>query len=118
MHISVCSTGEISTNFSDLLHLQKKGMVNSLPVLKRMHVDCEACSLGKLHKDELPVSVDRKHRNILKLVKTDLCGPMQTRSLGGAYYFLIFLMNVQDSPRCISSGRKVMLLNNSSNSKI
>jgi hypothetical protein len=34
---------------------------------------------------------DRRKRDILELVHTDLCGPMQTRSLGGAYYFLLFI---------------------------
>ena len=66
-------------------------MVNVLPVLKSMHVECEACALGKLHRDEFLVIVDRKQRDILELVHTDLCGPMQTMSLGGACYFLIFV---------------------------
>lgn len=35
--------------------------------------------------------VNRKQRDILELVHTDICGPMQTRSLGGAYYFLLFV---------------------------
>lgn len=39
-------------NFNDLLLLQKQGMVNGLPVLKNAHVDCEACALGKMHRDE------------------------------------------------------------------
>ena len=66
-------------------------MVNGLPILKSMHVDSEACSLGKLHRDEFSVIVDRKYRDILELVHTDLCWPMQTSSLGGAYYFLIIV---------------------------
>ena len=28
---------------------------------------------------------------VLYLVHTDVCGPMQTRSLGGAFYFLLFI---------------------------
>ena len=47
-------------NFSDLLLLHKKGMVNGLPILKSMHVHCEACVLGKLHRDEFPIIVDKK----------------------------------------------------------
>ena len=66
-------------------------MVNGLPVLKNVHFDFEACALGKMHGDEVPVNVDRKKRYILELVHTDLCGPRQTRSLGGAYYFLLFV---------------------------
>jgi transposase InsO family protein len=35
--------------------------------------------------------IDKRKRKILELVHTDVCGPMQTRSLRGAYYFLIFI---------------------------
>lgn len=93
-------------------------MANGIPVLKSMHVDCEACALGKLHRDEFLSIVDRKQSDILELVHTDLCGPMQTRSLGGSYYFLNSFMNVQGSPGCISLVRKVMLLNTSSNLEV
>lgn len=78
-------------NFNDLQLLQKQGMVNGLPILKNVHVDCEAWSLGMMHRDEFPINVDRKKRDILELVHSDLCGPMQMRSLGGAYYFLLFI---------------------------
>jgi len=104
-------------NFSDLLLLQNKGMVDGLPVLKKFHIDCEACAFGKQHRDEFPIIKDRKRRDILELLHTDLCGPTQTRSLGGAYYFLIFVNVVQDSHRYIFLNRRVMLLSISSNSE-
>ena len=63
-------------NFSDLLLLQKKDMVNDPRVFKSMHVHCEACVLSKLHRDEFPAIVDRNQRYILELVHTDLCGSM------------------------------------------
>lgn len=66
-------------------------MVNGLPALKNAHVDCEACALGKMDRDEFPVNVDRNKRDILELVHTDLCGPMQKRSLEGVCYFLLFV---------------------------
>ena len=34
-------------NFGDLFLLQNKGMVEGLPVLKKFHIDCEACAFGK-----------------------------------------------------------------------
>jgi hypothetical protein len=83
-------------NFNDLLLLQKSGMVEGLLVLKSVHIDFDACAMGKLHRDEFPVHIDRKKRDILELVHTDLCGPMLTISLGGAYYFLLF---IDDSTR-------------------
>jgi len=39
-------------NFNDLLLLQKIGMVEGLPILKPIHIDCDACALGKLHINE------------------------------------------------------------------
>ena len=66
-------------------------MVDGFPVLKNEHIDCEGCALGKMHKDEFPSNLNRIKRDILVLVHTDICGAMQTRSLGGAYYFLLFI---------------------------
>lgn len=66
-------------------------MVDGIPILKKLHIDCEACAFSKQHKDEFPAVKDRKQRDTLELVHTNLCGPIQTRSLGGAYYFLIFV---------------------------
>lgn len=78
-------------NLHDLFLLEKQGMVNGLLVLKDPHIDYEGCALAKMHRDEFPSSLNRKKRDILELVHTDICGPMQTRSLGGAYYFLLFI---------------------------
>ena len=49
------------------------------------------CALGKMHRDEFPSNSDRRKKDVLELIHTDVCGPMQTRSLGGAYYFLLFI---------------------------
>jgi len=77
--------------FNDLLLLKKRGMVEGLPILKSSHIDCDACAMGKFHRDEFRMKPNRKKRDILELVHKDLCGPMQTRLLGGAYYFLLFI---------------------------
>ena len=53
-------------------------MVRDLPMLKQVHNDCDACTLGKMHREEFPVRVEKKHRDILELLHTNLCGPMQT----------------------------------------
>ena len=66
-------------------------MVDGLPMLKNENVACEGCALGKMHRDEFPSNPDRKKRDVLDLVHTDVCGPMQTRSLGGAFYILLFI---------------------------
>ena len=52
---------------------------------------CEGCAFGKMHREEFLIHTDKIKRDILELVHTYVCGPMQTRSLGGAYHFLIFI---------------------------
>jgi transposase InsO family protein len=66
-------------------------MVEGLPVMKNDHIECEACALGKQHREEFPIHKEKRQTEILELIHTDVCGPMQTRSLGGASYFLIFV---------------------------
>ena len=38
-------------NFNDFLLLQKKEMVRGLPTLKQVHNECDACALGKMHRE-------------------------------------------------------------------
>ena len=83
-------------NHNDLMLLQKKLMVEGLPIIKGEHFECGDCALGKQHREEFPMHENRRKREILELVHIDVCGPMQTKSLGGAYYFLIF---IDDSTR-------------------
>lgn len=78
-------------NHKYLMLLQKNTMVEGLPVLKNDNVECEACVLGKQHREEFPIHKAKRQREILELIHTDVCGPMQTRSIGGAWYFLIFV---------------------------
>ena len=78
-------------NHHDLMLLQKKLMVEGLPLIKGEHFECEGCALGKQHRDEFLVHENRRKCEILELVHSDVCGPMQTKSLSGAYYFLIFI---------------------------
>ena len=66
-------------------------MVEGLPAIKNDHIECVACALGKQHRNEFPNHEEKRQTEILELIHTDVCGPMQTISLGGAWYFLIFV---------------------------
>jgi hypothetical protein len=77
-------------NHPDLLLLQKKNMVEGLPMLKNEKFACDGCASGNMHRDEFPSNPDKKKRDVLDFVH-DVYGPMQTRSLGGAFYFLLFI---------------------------
>lgn len=51
--------------------------------------NCETCNEGK--QTRLPFPHTGSHAdNILDIIHTDLCGPMEEKSIGGAKYFLIF----------------------------
>jgi transposase InsO family protein len=66
-------------------------MVEGLPMLKNEYAVYEGCVLGKMYRDEFPSNPDRNKKDLLELVHVDVCGPMQTKPLGGAYYFLLFI---------------------------
>jgi hypothetical protein len=51
---------------------------------------CTVCCEGKQTRLPFPLSAS-KSQEVLELVHTDLCGPMENKSLGMVRYFLIFL---------------------------
>ena len=52
--------------------------------------DCESCADGKQHKTSFPKSVNQSSE-LLQVVHSDVCGPMETDSLGGSRYFATFI---------------------------
>ncbi|WP_165303590.1 DDE-type integrase/transposase/recombinase, partial [Enterobacter cloacae complex sp. CH23B] len=79
-------------NFASLLRLQKSDMVASLPPLEApvKHV-CEGCILGKMQRSKFPKDGSLRATCRLQLVHSDVCGPMQTPSLGNYLYFVTFI---------------------------
>jgi hypothetical protein len=76
--------------FQSLSLLHKHSMVKGLPIFKEQNSPCESCILGKNKRSSFPLSSTQSKQN-LKLVHTDLCGPMKTGSIGGIFYFLTFI---------------------------
>jgi transposase InsO family protein len=76
--------------FHSLSLLHKHSMVKCLPVFKEKNSPCESCILGKHKRTSFPQSStqDKQH---LEMVQSDLCGPMETESIGGSFYFLMFI---------------------------
>ena len=64
-------------------------MVEGPVVMKNDHIECETCALGKQHKEEFLIHKEKRQMKILELIHTNVCIPMQTTSLSGAWYFLI-----------------------------
>ncbi|GBL87266.1 Retrovirus-related Pol polyprotein from transposon TNT 1-94 [Araneus ventricosus] len=52
--------------------------------------DCEICIKGKLTKSPF-TNVHSRSNVKLKILHTDLCGPMKVRSIGNARYFITFI---------------------------
>jgi len=98
------TVGEMSTQDFNLWH-QRLGHVNKRSLsemVKRqivkgisirpgdVNTPCEICIQGKQTKTQFR-ETHCKSKNKLKIVHTDLCGPMRTTSKGGAKYFLSFI---------------------------
>lgn len=66
-------------------------MVTGLPLLESSNQLCEACVLGKQHRDPFAVGKSRRATQPLQLVHSDICGPMETESHGGNRYFITFI---------------------------
>ena len=52
---------------------------------------CEACVEGKMHRLPHPPLKDIRSTKRLQLVYTDVCGPMQTKSVRGSRYLITFI---------------------------
>jgi len=53
---------------------------------------CESCILGKHKRDIFPTSSGRA-KDHLEMVQIDLCGLMNTQSIGGSFYFFTSIDN-------------------------
>ena len=51
---------------------------------------CEVCSQGKQSRLPFPKE-GRRAQQLLEIIHSDLCGPMEVTSLGGAKYFIMFI---------------------------
>ena len=58
---------------------------------------CEGCLAGKMCRKPFPTVGRIWSTRKLQLVRSDVCGPMQTQSIGGAKYFVTF---IDDYTRC------------------
>ncbi|KAI5335543.1 hypothetical protein L3X38_025676 [Prunus dulcis] len=78
-------------NFRSLKLLQSQAMVLGLPEIQNGEVLCHGCVFGKGHREPFPKESKWRAKEPLELIHSDLCGPMQTASLGGNKYFITFI---------------------------
>uniref|UniRef100_W8AUM1 Retrovirus-related Pol polyprotein from transposon TNT 1-94 n=1 Tax=Ceratitis capitata TaxID=7213 RepID=W8AUM1_CERCA len=77
-------------NFGSLRELSNKKMVFGLSVNVPAGVNCALCMSSKC--SQRPYSSSKnKAADVLGVVHTDVCGPVNIESIGGSRYFLIFV---------------------------
>ncbi|KAM0029839.1 putative RNA-directed DNA polymerase [Helianthus debilis subsp. tardiflorus] len=70
-----------------LQQLSKDNMVTGLPFIGNIN-QCEGCIYGKQTRRSFPARTWRTN-SPLQLIHADLVGPMQTKSMGGNFYFFL-----------------------------
>ncbi|KAH0707987.1 hypothetical protein KY289_013063 [Solanum tuberosum] len=70
-------------SFGGLETLQQKNMVTGLPQITAPSKICEECVVGKQHRSQFPKEKSWRAKDVLELVHSDLCGPINPTSNGG-----------------------------------
>ena len=84
-NVELCHQSYGHLNHNGLMLLEKNSMVNEgLLVIKDYQIECVTCALGKQPRKKFPNHEEKRQTELLELIHTDVCGPMQIRSLGGA----------------------------------
>ncbi|CAL2266202.1 unnamed protein product [Prunus armeniaca] len=78
-------------NYTSLLLLQEKDMVQGLPKLQGSEKVCSGCAISKSHRNSFDKEKAWRATQPLELIHSDICGPMQVTTLGGNMYFLTFI---------------------------
>ncbi|UYV64139.1 hypothetical protein LAZ67_2006688, partial [Cordylochernes scorpioides] len=78
-------------NLQDLKKLKMQNIVYGLPIFDVKNFTCEVCLNGKQTRLPFQKESFTRAREPLELIHTDICGPMRTKSLGGALYFSTFI---------------------------
>ena len=66
-------------------------MVSGLPQIQQPAKICEGCLIGKQPRKVFKTSAPKRANKVLEVVHSDVCGPLDTPSLGGNRYFLTFV---------------------------
>ena len=77
---------------SSLQELGKIKMADGFDYDPRKKIDFwKSCMEGKIHRPLFPTDGGKRSTESLGLVHSDVCGPLNVKSLGGAKYFLTFV---------------------------
>lgn len=71
--------------------LSRKGFVSGLEDVSFDDTNCISCGIGKSTKSPCKRLSGRQSNGLLELIHSDLCGPIQGESIGGAKYFMTLI---------------------------
>ncbi|KAK2404089.1 hypothetical protein QL285_053465 [Trifolium repens] len=78
-------------NFKSLSLLNSKNMVLGLPSVIAPVETCTTCLLGKQPRDSFKNHLPMRSSEVLNVVHSDICGPIDVLSTGGNKYFMTFV---------------------------
>ena len=79
-------------NFDTLKQMQLEQLTEGITINNCKHkLDCTICVQAKLTQSPYPSCTKYRATEVLSLVHTDLCGPIEVDTIGGKKYFLIFV---------------------------
>jgi len=78
-------------NAKDITSMWKTHVANGIKLdAKPTSINCGTCAAGKL-SSSLFSTRNKRASGLLDIIHTDVCGPMRTKSEGGARYFVTFI---------------------------
>eukprot|EP00253_Pinus_taeda_P030001 PITA_30001 len=104
--MNLLSVSQLQSNGYDVFFIKEKVYVKHSNWKKKVQIGirrvpdliakrddvCKGCALGKYAKAVFPRSNNRS-KSVLGLIHSDIYGPMSTKSLSGAEYFVTFIDN-------------------------
>lgn len=79
-------------NYQDLKMARKRELLQGLDFNINSNIpDCEVCIQGKMTRLPFPKRDDKRSTEILNIIHSDVFGPVQNESNGGAKYFVTFI---------------------------
>jgi len=78
-------------HYSALSFIQKNDLVQNMPSIEVRDNVCGVCELGKQSRKPFPHNQVLRVESKLQLVHTDVYGPMNTKSINGSWYFILFI---------------------------
>ncbi|UYV76594.1 hypothetical protein LAZ67_14001355 [Cordylochernes scorpioides] len=77
-------------NVDTIRMMAKNGQFSDLKLREEKDFFCEACKYGKQQCQSFRSNENKQQYEVGELIHSDLCGPMESQSLGGSNYFLLF----------------------------